>query len=59
VKDLGTIFFGEWVWVHPGERHRQHLGMLRLALGSEDGAEIDVGIGDNDGSGWPPLFGEN
>ena len=59
VKDLGTVFFGEWVWVHPGERHRQHLGMLRLALGSEDGAEIDVGIGDNDGSGWPPLFGEN
>jgi hypothetical protein len=59
VKDLGTIFFGEWVWVHPGEQHRQHLGMLRLALGSEFGAEIDVGIGGNDGSGWPPLFDEN
>ena len=55
VKDLGTIFYAEWVWVHPQERHRQHLTMLRLALGSNLGANIDVGSSDNDGSGWPPL----
>lgn len=59
VKDLGTIFFAEWVWVHPQEQHRQHLTMLRLALGSEFGADVDVCFGDNDGSGWPPLFTED
>jgi hypothetical protein len=55
VEDFGTIFYAEWVWVHPQERHQQHLTMLRLALGSDLGADIDVSIGSNDGSGWPPL----
>jgi hypothetical protein len=55
VKDLGTIFYAEWVWAHPQERRRQHLTMLRLALGSDLGADADVGFTDNDGSGWPPL----
>lgn len=55
VKGLGTIYYAEWVWVHPGEHHRQHITMLRLALGCDFGASVDVGIGGNDGSGWPPL----
>jgi hypothetical protein len=55
VEDFGTIFYAEWVWVHPQERRQQHLTMLRLALGSDFGADIDVGLSDNDGSGWPPL----
>jgi hypothetical protein len=55
VEDLGTIYYAEWVWAHPHERRRQHLTMLRLALGSDLGADIDVGFSDNDGSGWPPL----
>lgn len=55
VEGFGTIYYGEWAWVHAGEHHRQHLTMLRLALGCDFGASIDVGTSDNNGSGWPPL----
>ncbi len=54
-ENFGTVYYAEWVWVHPQEKHRQHITMLRLALGSDYGGGIDVGICDNDGSGWPPL----
>jgi len=53
-QGLGTIFYAEWTWVHPQERHQQRLTMLRLALGSQFGAAINVGIGGSDGTGWPP-----
>ena len=55
VKGLGTIFYAEWTWVHPQERHQQHLTMLRLALGSDFGLSADVGVGGSDGTGWPPT----
>ena len=54
VPGLGRIFYAEWTWVHPDEQHQQHLTMLRLALGSDMGAAICVGIGGSDGYGWPP-----
>lgn len=54
VPDFGTIYYAEWSWVHPDEEHQQHLTMLRLALGSDFGAAICVGIGGSDGYGWPP-----
>jgi hypothetical protein len=53
VKDLGTIFYAEWTWVHPQERRQQSLTMLRLALGSAFGADVDVAVGCSDGTGWP------
>jgi len=55
VADFGTIFYAEWTWVHPQERHQQRLTMLRLALGSDFGADVDVSGGDSDGIGWPPT----
>jgi hypothetical protein len=55
VPGLGTIFYAEWTWVHPNEQHQQHLTMLRLALGSDLGGAICVGIGGSDGVGWPPI----
>src|SRR5215831_17936308 len=51
---LGTVYFAEWVWVHPDERKQQALVMLRLALGSDDGMEADVGLCISDGSGIDP-----
>jgi hypothetical protein len=54
VRDFGTIYYAEWTWVHPQERHQQHLTMLRLALGSGTGAAMCVGNGSIDGTGWPP-----
>jgi hypothetical protein len=54
VPDLGTIYYAEWSWVHPNERHQQRLTMLRLALGSDFGGDVDVGVGHSDGTGWPP-----
>ena len=54
VKGLGTIFYAEWTWVHPQERHQQRLTMLRLALGSDFGLDCDVSGGTSDGMGWPP-----
>jgi hypothetical protein len=51
---LGTVFFAEWVWVHPDERKQQALVMLRLALGSDDGMAADVGLCISDGSGIDP-----
>ncbi|MEI9972841.1 MAG: hypothetical protein WDO73_12730 [Ignavibacteriota bacterium] len=55
IKGFGTIFYAEWAWVHPQERHRQSLTMLRLALGSDFGGDIDGGSGQSDGVGWPPT----
>ena len=55
VKGLGTIFYAEWTWVHPQERHQQHLTMLRLALGSDTGVALDISTGGSDGTGWPPT----
>lgn len=55
VADLGTIYYAEWTWVHPQEQHQQRLTMLRLALGSDLGADVDVGDGSSDGTGWPPT----
>ena len=55
VTNFGTIYYAEWTWVHPDERHRQQITMLRLALGSDLGGDVDVSLGGNDGSGWPPL----
>jgi hypothetical protein len=54
VRDFGTIYYAEWTWVHPQEKHQQHLTMLRLALGSGTGGAMCVGIGGSDGAGWPP-----
>lgn len=54
VPNFGTIYYAEWSWVHPDERHQQHLTMLRLSLGSDLGAAMCVGIGGSDGAGWPP-----
>jgi len=54
VNDFGTIYYAEWTWVHPQEKHQQHLTMLRLALGSNTGAAVCVGNGSSDGVGWPP-----
>ena len=51
---LGTVYFAEWVWVHPDERKQQVLVMLRLALGSGDGMEADVGLCSSDGTGIDP-----
>lgn len=55
VQGVGTIFLAEWTWVHPQEQHQQHLCMLRLALGSDFGAEADIGSVSSDGNGWPPY----
>jgi hypothetical protein len=55
VKGLGTIFYAEWTWVHPQERHQQRLTMLRLALGSDTGVAVDISTGGSDGTGWPPT----
>jgi len=55
VKGLGTIFYAEWTWVHPHERHQQRLTMLRLALGSDYGVDLDISTGGSDGTGWPPT----
>jgi hypothetical protein len=55
IEGFGTIFFAEWTWVHPQERHQQRLTMLRLALGSDSGASTCVGVGNSDGVGWPPI----
>ena len=55
VPGVGTIFYAEWVWQHPDEKHRQHITMLRLALGSDFGGDNDTGVVDNDGTGWPPV----
>ena len=55
VRDFGTIYYAEWTWVHPQEKHQQHLTMLRLALGSGTGAAMCVGNGSSDGYGWPPT----
>jgi hypothetical protein len=55
VEGFGTIYYSEWTWVHPGDNRRQHLTMLRLALGSDGGASIDAGDGCSDGTGWPPT----
>lgn len=55
VKGFGTVFYCEWTWVHPQEKHRQRLTMLRLALGSDTGAAICIGGGSSDGVGWPPT----
>lgn len=52
---IGTIYYGEWTWVHPTERHQQRLTMLRLALGCDMGGSIDVGVCASDGVGWPPV----
>jgi hypothetical protein len=54
VRDLGTIFYAEWTWVYP-DKHEQRLTMLRLALGSDLGAQIVVAMGGTDGTGWPPT----
>ena len=50
---FGTLYFGEWSWVHPDERERQHLTMLRMSLGSDFGLEADCCEAYEDGSGWP------
>jgi len=55
VKGFGTIYYAEWTWVHPQEKHQQHLTMLRLALGSNGGGAVCVGNGSSDGVGWPPT----
>jgi hypothetical protein len=54
VPDFGTIFYAEWVWDHPDEKHQQHLVMFRLALGSDLGADLDAAFVEGDGKGWPP-----
>jgi hypothetical protein len=54
---FGTVYYGEWVWLHPNEQRRQHINMLRLALGSDQGVDLDAGSAESDGSGWPPLGG--
>ncbi len=54
IAGVGTIFYAEWTWVHPTERHQQKLTMLRLALGSDFGSDTDAGIVGGDGMGWPP-----
>ena len=55
IEGVGTIFLAEWTWVHPQEQHQQRLTMLRLALGSDFGAEVDIGSVSSDGNGWPPY----
>jgi hypothetical protein len=55
VTGFGTIYYAEWTWVHPNEQHRQHLTMLRLALGSDGGASIDAGDGCANSTGYPPT----
>jgi hypothetical protein len=52
---FGTLYYAEWTWVHPQEHHQQRLTMLRLALGCDLGADIDVGVCSSDGVGWPPV----
>jgi hypothetical protein len=54
VPGFGTIFYAEWTWVYP-DQHEQRLTMLRLALGSDLGAQIVVAGGGTDGTGWPPT----
>jgi hypothetical protein len=53
VPDFGTIYFAEWASAAQ-EQGEQHLTMVRLALGSDVGADCDVGCTYTDGSGWPP-----
>jgi hypothetical protein len=55
IEGFGTIHYAEWVWIHPDERHQQHLTMLRLALGCDFGGDVDVSSGNSDGTGWPPT----
>jgi hypothetical protein len=54
IEGVGTIFYGEWTWIHPTEREQQKLTMLRLALGSDFGSDTDVCSVTGDGVGWPP-----
>ena len=54
LEGLGTVYFAEWVWVHPDEQEQQVLVMLRLALGSFAGMDCDVCMCASDGSGIDP-----
>jgi hypothetical protein len=51
---LGTIYFAEWVFINPYEKYRQALIMLRLALGSDDGLDMDCCLTESDGTGVDP-----
>ena len=53
VEGFGTLYFAEWVWVHPDEREAQNVTMLRLSLGSDFGCDARGASGTSDGSGWP------
>jgi hypothetical protein len=54
VEGFGTLWFAEWVWVHPDEHEAQHLTMLRLGLGSDFGGDVRLASTTSDGRGWPP-----
>lgn len=53
IQNFGTIYYAEWVSSAQQPGH-QILTMMRLALGSDFGADADVGCTDNNGTGYPP-----
>lgn len=53
LEGFGTVFIAEWTWVHPTEQYEQHLTMLRLALGSTLGGQVECSTTHVDGRGWP------
>lgn len=53
IENFGTIYYAEWA-AEAQDEGGQHLTMVRLALGSDQGGDADVGCTYSDGSGWPP-----
>ena len=50
VPNFGKIYFGEMFITKASRR----LTMVRFQLGSDDGGEVTVAEGENNGGGWPP-----
>jgi hypothetical protein len=53
IPNFGVVRVGEWSWVHPEEKHRQHITMLRISLGSPFGGDFECNVVESNGAGWP------
>ena len=53
IEDFGTIYYAEWT-LEAQKEGKQHLTMVRFALGSDLGADGDAGCTYSNGTPWPP-----